>query len=366
MGLYRRTYKHKDGRIVHARIWWISLNGHGESTHTTNKKRAMAMLAIRRAEFAEGRFPGLLKSHAPSLKDFLKQYLNARTNDIHPNTLTRYRVSQRALERFFGSTRLPDITGARIEEYKAARIRAGSGPAGINRDLGLTRLVLKQARKERYIAQNPLEDREHFMDEQKHRVQARPFTIEEEQRLLAVAKGYMKPLLVLLLDTGLRPNAEALPLRWRNVDFERGMITVVESKTLSGLRTLPVTSRLKRELLCWKRLTGSASDYVFFYPRNPAKHLLHVPKTWRSTLKDANVPRRRIYDCRATFCSRMYTAGVQPLIIESLMGHTSGLAHRYAKPDDEVKQDAAAKLEAFVTSKASTVHTSPVSTRWVN
>ena len=238
----------------------------------------------------------------------------------------------------FAGTRLPDITNARIEEYKTARTRGGTGPAGVNRDLSLLRQVLKQAKRERYIAQNPVGDRDHFLDERKERLQAKPFTLEEEQRLLAVAKGYLRPLLVLLLDTGLRPNAEALPLKWRDVDFERGMITVIASKTPAGLRTVPMTTRLKAELLRWKKLTGSNSEFVFFHPRNPAKHLLHVPKTWARALKDAKVAKRRLYDCRSTFCSRMYAAGIQPVLIELLMGHAgSGLIHTYAKADDDFK-----------------------------
>ena len=363
MGLYRRRVKRKDGRVVTAPTWWISLNGHCESTKTSNKRLALKMLAIRKAEFAEGRFPGLLKSHAPSLKAYLSKYLESRTN-LHPNTLKRYAVCQRALEGFFDSTRLPEIRDPQIEDYKAARIREGSGPAGVNRDLSLLRLVLKQARKERYISETPLEDREHFMDERRQRVQARPFTIEEEQRLLAAAKGYLRPLLVLLLDTGLRPNAEALPLKWKNVDFDSGMITVVASKTSAGLRTVPMTDRLKEELLRWKRLAGSTSEYVFFYSRNSAKHLQHVPKTWARALKDANVPKRRLYDCRSTFCSRMYAAGIAPVLIELLMGHAgNGLVHAYFKAGDTLKRDAAAKLEAFISSGNSAKNTSAI---WVN
>src|SRR6185437_661448 len=193
MGLYRRTYRHKDGTIVKARIWWIRLNGRCESTHTENKRLAAKVLTIRKAQLLEGRIPALLKSHAPPLKTYLAQYLESRT-DIHANTIARYKRSQTALERFFGTARVSDITDARIEEYKAARIRGGSGPAGVNRDLSLLRLVLKQARKERFIAQSPLEDREHFLSEKQTRVQARPFTVVEEQRLLAVAKGYLRPL----------------------------------------------------------------------------------------------------------------------------------------------------------------------------
>ena len=366
MGLYRRRAWTKSGKVFTTRIWWMRVGGRCESTKTTNKRLATKILAIRQAELAEGRIPGLLKSHAPTLKAYLSQYLESRT-DLHPNTRTRYAVCQRALERFFGATNLPAITDTAIEEYKSARTAAGSGPAGVNRDFSLLRLLLKQAKRERYIAQNPLADREHFMDERKERLQARPFTVEEEQRLLAVAKGYLRPLLVLLLDTGLRPNAEALPLKWKNVDFDRGMITVVASKTLAGLRTIPMTGRLKTELLRWRRFTGSTSEFVFFHPRNPAKHLLHVPKTWAHALKDANVSKRRLYDCRSTFCSRMYAAGIAPVLIELLMGHAgNGLVHLYAKADDHFKKDAAAKLEAFVASRSRGESNLSNSSRWLN
>jgi integrase len=369
MGLYRRKWRNRNGKLITSPPWWMSLmidgHQHCESTHTSNKKIAAKILAIRLAEIAEGRFPGLLKSHAPTLKDYMSKYLESRT-DLHPNTRTRYRGSRRFLERFFAGTRLPDITNARIEEYKTARTRGGTGPAGVNRDLSLLRQVLKQAKRDRYIAQNPVGDRDHFLDERKERLQAKPFTIEEEQRLLAVAKGYLRPLLLLLLDSGLRPNAEALPLKWRDVDFERGMITVIASKTPAGLRTVPMTARLKAEMLSWRKLTGN-SEFVFFHPRNPAKHLLHVPKTWARALKDAKVQKRRLYDCRSTFCSRMYAAGIQPVLIELLMGHAgSGLIHTYAKADDDFKRDAAAKLEAFITSKIPAAETSTTSTGWVN
>ena len=318
MGLYRRRWKDENGKVHYVKGWWMSFivdgRQHCESTGTTDKRLARKILDVRRAEIVEGRFSALLKSNAPKFKEYTAQYLDSRT-DLHRNTRTRYEVSRRSLESFFGSARLPEITDARIEDYKTAKLRGGTGPVGVNRDLSLLRLILKQAKRERYIAHTPLGDGEHFLNERKERLQARPFTLDEEQRLLSVASGCLRPLILLLLDTGVRPNAEALPLRWKDVDFERGMITVTSSKTIAGLRTVPMTTRLKAELLHWKKLTGPKnSEFVFFYPKNPAKHLLSVSKTWKRALKDAKVERRRLYDCRATFCSRAYNVGIQPFL----------------------------------------------------
>jgi hypothetical protein len=63
----------------------------------------------------------------------------------------------------------------------------------------------------------------------------------------------------------------------------------------------------------------------------------------------------------------MYAAGIQPVLIELLMGHAgSGLVHAYAKADDDFKRDAAAKLEAFIASKSPLENISTTSTAWVN
>jgi integrase len=339
---------------------------HCESTGTSNKRLAQKLLDIRRGEVVEGRFPGLLKSNAPALKDYISQYLESRT-DLHPHTRTRYGVSRRSLEHFFAAARLPDITDPRIQDYKNARLREGTGPVGINRDLSLLRLVLKQAKRERYIAQNPLDNREHFLDERKKRLQARPFTLDEEQRLLSVAQGYLRPLILLLLDTGLRPNAQALALKWRDVDFDRGMVTVISSKTLAGLRTVPMTKRLKSRITALEKTHWPSEFSIRLLLSEGLKHLLHVRKSWAHALKDAKVTNRRLYDCRSTYCSRMYAAGIQPILIELLMGHAgSGLVHTYAKADDDFKRDAAAKLEAFILSKGSAENTSATTSSWVN
>jgi len=182
MGLYRRRWKDRKGKTHRTDVWWLSYVVGGkqrcESTGTSNKRVAKKILDIRRAEIAEGRFSGLLKSHPPTLKEYFSKYLHSKTS-LHPHTHVRYAGSQRALERFFGRTRLPEITDALVEAYKSERVQRGTGPAGVNRDLSLLRQVLQQAKRERYIAQNPLGDREHFLDERKKRIQAKPFTVEE-------------------------------------------------------------------------------------------------------------------------------------------------------------------------------------------
>jgi hypothetical protein len=63
----------------------------------------------------------------------------------------------------------------------------------------------------------------------------------------------------------------------------------------------------------------------------------------------------------------MYAVGIQPVLIELLMGHAgNSLIHTYAKADDDFKRDAPAKLEAFNASNTLSKSTSALPTRWVN
>jgi integrase len=372
MGLYRRTWKDKGGKVHGSKVWWMSfvVPGEGqkcETTGTTNKRLAKKVLDMQQAAIAEGRHVTLIKSQVPTLEEYCEQYLKSRT-DLTANTRKRYGQSKKNLMKFFGSSLLSGITETRIEAYKRAQLQAKLRAAGINRNLSFLRLILKKARRERYIAQNPLDGPDLFMNERKDRLQAKPFSLEEEQKLLSVAKGYLRPLIMLLADTGLRVGKEALPLRWDAIDLEseNAIVRVRASKTSAGIRIIPLTGRLNAELLRWKELTDSFSEFVFFYPKNPKKHLLQVPKSWARALKDAGVERRRIYDLRSTFATRLNAAGVPQVFIDQLMGHAGGLAQTYAKASEEYRRAAIDKLEAFIQSKLQEEHTSATPHTWVN
>jgi integrase len=344
MGIFRR---------IDSGIWWISYMENGlqrrESSKSKNKRDAEKLLTLRKAAVFEGRLR-LPKSNPPRLEEWTKQIL-ASVN--HPNTKRRYETSIKNLKEYFEGVRISQITPEGIEEYKFERLKEGVGPATVNRDLTVLRLMLRQAERQRLIARNPMREVD-FLDERKGRRQACILTLEEEARLLAVAKGYLRPLILLLVDTGLRVGKEALPLRWADLDLLNDVVHVRDSKTIAGKRSIPLTRRLKAELSRWRHLTGpDFSEFVFFYPRNPSQHLQKVPKTWTRALKDAGISYRRIYDLRATFSSRLNAVGVPEVFVEQLLGHTGGLTQVYAKAIDEFRRDAIKKLEDFTQSRPS-------------
>jgi integrase len=156
-------------------------------------------------------------------------------------------------------------------------------------------------------------------------------------------------LVILVLDAGLRSRSEALALKWKNVDFTDDVIRIQQSKSLAGIRSVPMSRRCKVELLALRnRLGPEFSEYVFAKPIRPETHLVDVRVAWTKALRAAGLEYFWIYDLRHTFASRLTEAGVSPIFVAQIMGHSSpSILHTYARAIDEFRRSAIEKLEVF-------------------
>ena len=315
-----------------------------EATGTNNRRLAEKLLKLREVEVIEGRY-GLPKSKPPLFDDYIEQFLE----DVrHPNTRRRYSTSGVALTAFFKGARLSEITADLIEEFKQARLADEIGPATVNRDLATLRRALRLAERRRLIGRHPFHEVE-MLEERSTRRQPHIMTFEEEEKVLAVANAHIRMLMVLILETGLRSSKEALAMRWEDVDLVNDAIRVRKSKTPAGERTVPLSSRCKAELVRWRSFLGPEfSEYVFANPRKPAVPLKDVRTSWKKALTAAGLEYFWIYDLRHTLASRLTQAGVSPIFVAQMLGHSStAILNVYAKAVDEYRRDAIHKLEAL-------------------
>lgn len=347
MGLYRRKWRNKDGTLVKSKVWWMTAMIDGgqvcKSTGTTNKRLAQKRQDAWRTEIAQGQYSLLRK--APVFNEWAEKYLESVE---HTNTRRRYKSSKANLEAFFGDSRLDHISATRIEEFKRARREDRVKVATINRDLRFLAQILKQAERERYIGRSPFDLGKFFANEYRDRRKPHILTLEEEKRLLAVARPRIRVLIVLGVETGMR-TGEMLGLRWEHIDFLNNCLRVEKSKTRAGIRTVPLTATCKSELLRWRNLIGPEySEWVFPSFSNRRHKLQGGRKAWASELKKAGIPFFPIYNLRHTFASRMTGEGVSPITIAQMLGHQSTqIVPRYAQVLDQNRFDAVKKLESL-------------------
>jgi integrase len=105
-------------------------------------------------------------------------------------------------------------------------------------------------------------------------------------------------LVVAALGTGAR-QGELLRLRWRDVDFQRGVAVLHETKN-GERRTLVLAGQVLAALCDFSALRRIDTDEVFVGARGPAAFPQHA---WREALEAAVVPDFHFHDLRHTFAS---------------------------------------------------------------
>lgn len=324
-----------------------------ESSHSSDLRTAVGLLQRRKAEIAQGRIV-ITPSEAPRFSEAIRMYI-AQTENA--NTRKRYELAGRVLLEHMGDPRISDLNPFQFDRFKDARIAAGVTPAGVNRELALARACLNLAVERRLIPYSLFAGVKLF-DESKHRRPPRALSFAEESIVLSCCDLRLRTLVTVLVESGQRVGIEALPSKWSDMDFREEAITVAHSKTAAGKRVIPMTALCKSVLLEWRAATDGESEYVFFNPQNPARHIRSVKTAWHNALRAAGLAHFPIYNCRHTFATRLSAAGVPDAIIDQLLGHSRGdILSFYTARVPEYLRDAIRRLEQLREAKETAPNT---------
>jgi integrase len=124
----------------------------------------------------------------------------------------------------------------------------------------------------------------------------------------------------------------------------RGEHSAEGKSDLSTRRSVPLASRLARELDLWSRRTvyGSDDDLVFAHPRKGTPlDGTKVSKRFKAACVDADVRPVRFHDLRHTFATRLAASGTPIRTIQEFLGHadskTTQIYAHYAPSEHEVE-----------------------------
>lgn len=200
---------------------------------------------------------GLVKARqSVNLAAFIDGYIAARC-DVKPATATVLGHTRRNLVEFFGADKpLRDITPGDADQWRAVHL-IGSEKLSDNtvrRRCGIAKQFMRAAVRRKLIPSNPFADlkaavqanksREYFLSRQ-----------DAAKVLAACPTNEWRLIFALARYGGLRCPSEVLPLRWADVDWERGRILVRSPKTEHHAggesRLCRCSARLSRT--CWWR-----------------------------------------------------------------------------------------------------------------
>lgn len=357
----RRSRERKEGAV-----WWVQYYYQGkryrESSGSTRRADAVKLLRRRLAEIGQGRLvgPDAERVTFENLKTLiLDDYrVNAR------RSLERLGTALKHLGRFFESYKALHITTDRVNAYIRERQEEGAAPASIQKELAALKRAFNLA-----VEAGLLTARPHIPSVKVRNIRTGFFEEAEFRALLAELPEHLRPVMEFACLTGWRIPSEVLPLTWRQVDFEAGIVRLEPGTTKNDEgRTFPFDVYPQLEALLRRQREGTvALERVrtaiipWLFHRN-GERIRDFRGAWASACKRAATKRagdkvmivrpellnRVPHDLRRTAVRNLERAGVPRSVAMKLTGHkTESVYRRYAIVAESDLREGVAKLAAL-------------------
>ncbi len=351
-----------------SRRWWMRYrNKEGtliqESTGTDDREEAERRLRARLSARDEGSLPALLAAKDLTFDTWADWFLENRSRPPvrSENTHRANLEVLRNLRPVFGGWRLTDITPEAIEEYLARRLRSRRKittklgtyqsrplkPSTVHRDYRVLSRILNVAVQKKRLASNPCHSVEFPARLAGSTRKPHYLTASEQARVEFFAPAYLRNVVVIMVEIGLRPYKELLPIRKEQVDMEYRLVHLPDSRTASGIADMPMSERARQAFE--SQLSESLdSDFLFPSTRPGAKkpHLTTLKKIWASMLKRAGIEHFPLYQLRHTFATRLSAGGMADhFVTQMLRQGDSTVFKRYSQAKLGMMREALQKLD---------------------
>lgn len=354
MGLYRRGPEpenaKQDRRIWHYEFLFAGRRVRG-STKTWRRSVAEDFEKAKRLEL-ERAYAGVPaekpEARIDKVSDRIKSYLKHYPSNHRAKSVIFSTQRLKHVEKHLGGVLLIDLSEDKIRDYIKTRLTEGAGGRTINMEVGELSRAIGWKWSVSWPNVRKLEEN--------HDV-GRALSPDEERALLTAAAHDDSPnrnpmlytFLKIALATGMR-SGEIASLRWSQIDFESGVLTVGKAKTKGGSgRQIPMNADLKMAMeahALWyadpKRFGEIRPEWCVFparagkpeagkaRPYDPTKPIASLNSSWEALRKKAGVS-CRFHDLRHTAATKMAEAGVPESTMMALMGHMSrAMLERYS------------------------------------
>ena len=155
-------------------------------------------------------------------------------------------------------------------------------------------------------------------------IQRKIFTREEIKTMfdnLDSNNRYIKKMTygtLILIYTGLRVG-ELINLKTKDVDLDKNIISIVESKTSAGIRKIPISEKI---VDLFKDNIDNSKEYFFFNKKGNKYEYFNFKFQFEKMLNLLSLERHTIHDTRHTFATLLNNANANSTSIIKLIGHS--------------------------------------------
>jgi site-specific recombinase XerD len=327
-------------------VWWTCIRNDGKkiqkSLQTTDRKLAKSIEAKIRTEIVKGKYYEKPIGSNKTFKDLMEKFMQEHAPMQSRNTQVSYNTSLNHLRPFFGETFLTAITPKMISRYQVLRRNEKAMPASINCERAVLSMAFTFAVKSlEWVEVNPVLKVEKLKENNQRE---RWLSEDEERRLLDNSPEWLRGLIILALNTGLR-QSEQLSLEWQRVDLFRKTILIKETKN-GKPKTLPLNRTALNILSQRSKLKSIKNDYVFFDAKGNKIIAIYLRRAFNRVTEKAGINNFRWHDLRHTFATKLAQRGVDLYKISKLLGHTDiTMTQRYSHHCPDSLRDSVEILE---------------------
>jgi site-specific recombinase XerD len=349
--VFQRTYRDAKGKLRRTKNWYIEFVAGNrtirEATDFTNRTDAAEFLKKRMADALGGKIVLSKNVTYDDLRDLIiTDYTNNGQRSLGDLKTTRLP----RLDAVFGGTKAIDITTTSVERYKTLRLKDGSAPATVNRELASLKRMFRLGLRQGMVATMP-----YISMLAEHNVRKGFFELDQFQAILKHLPAEYHALFEIAYTTGWRMKSELLTRQWRHVDFGgKGWLRIDagEAKDATAGREFQFTTWM-REVLGRQRKfvskveknTGAVIPWLFCRP--DGVRIYRFYEVWRDACNAAGI-HRIPHDFRRTAVRNLERAGVPRTTAMAMIGHkTESIYRRYSIVDQAMLEMGTAKLDAL-------------------
>jgi len=347
--VFQRTYRDAKGKLRKTTNWYIEFVAGNrtvrEATEFTKRSDAAEFVKKRMAEALGGKIVLSRNVTYDDLRDLIvTDYTNNGRKSLGDLKTTRLP----RLDAVFGGTKAIDITTTSVERYKTRRLKDGSAPATVNRELASLKRMFRLGLRQGMVATMP-----YIAMLAEHNVRKGFFELDQFEAILKHLPSEYHALFEIAYITGWRMKSELLTRQWRHVDFGgKGWLRIDagEAKDATAGREFQFTTWMREALERQRKFVSKVEKrikavipWVFCRPDGVRIYRFYEP--WRAACEAAGI-QRIPHDFRRTAVRNLERAGVPRTTAMAMIGHkTESIYRRYSIVDQAMLEMGTSKLD---------------------
>ncbi len=256
--------------------------------------------------------------------DYVEVWKATKTNQRPRTAYRRDNILKKHLLPALGNMALRSIHRSEIQKLINKWTNDGLAPRTIKQHIRILHPILQMAVLDDIISKNPTIG---VSTPQPGKVERHALNPAECVALIAAAPAEYQPLIKIALATGMRYQ-EIQDLKIKDLDLLRKTLTIRQSKTDAGLRTIKLSDYevgvIAEHLSSNGRTGANESEPLFTSPEGHEIHYRNfIQRVFKKAAIKAELPNITFHDLRRTHATILIASGANQQVVQERLGHKS-------------------------------------------